>query len=115
MQKLVTKTTAPILAWMLALPALAQADPTGIRSEKIIDFSVYDLVYTLETLANWLLAIIGIVAVIMILYGAFLYIVAAGDEDKVKKAKNVIIYGLVGVVVAILAFAIVSFVASLLD
>ena len=59
-----------------------------------------------------LLFIIGAVAVIMLIIGGFRYIISAGDASKVQGAKNTILYALVGIVVAILAYAAVNFVIS---
>lgn len=62
------------------------------------------------TIINVVLGVIGFVAVLMIIYGGFLYTTSAGDSSKVTKAKNTIMYGIVGLVIALLAFAIVNFV-----
>jgi multisubunit Na+/H+ antiporter MnhB subunit len=58
---------------------------------------------------------IGVVAVIMIILGAISYATSQGDPGKVKKGKDTILYGIIGLVIAILAFAIVSFVLSALQ
>ena len=47
---------------------------------------------------------------VVIIYGGFMYTTSAGDSNKVTKAKNAIMYGIIGLVVAMLAFAIVNFV-----
>jgi len=54
--------------------------------------------------------IMGAVAVLIITIAAFQYVISAGDPQKVSKAKDAILYALIGLVVAILSFAIVSFV-----
>jgi high-affinity K+ transport system ATPase subunit B len=54
----------------------------------------------------------GIVAVFVIILGGVNYMMSQGDSGKIAKAKNTIIYGLIGLIVTILAFAIVSFVLS---
>lgn len=59
---------------------------------------------------NTLLFLIGIVAVVMIIMGGFRYIVSNGDTGAMTAAKNTILYAVVGLVVAIAAFAIVNFV-----
>lgn len=59
---------------------------------------------------NLLLFIIGVVAVIMIIYGGIQYTTSAGDTGKVTNAKNTILYSVVGLVVALLAYALVNFV-----
>lgn len=66
----------------------------------------------LNNIINVALAVIGFVAVVMIIVGGFQYTTSAGDASKVTKAKNTILYGIIGVVVALLAFAIVNFVLS---
>jgi hypothetical protein len=53
---------------------------------------------------------VGIVSVVIIIISGIQYALAAGDEAKVKKAKKMLIGALVGLAVAILAFAITDFV-----
>lgn len=55
---------------------------------------------------------VGVVSVIMLMIGGTKYIVSSGDPAKVNNAKDTILYALVGLVVAILAQTIVSFVLS---
>ena len=57
---------------------------------------------------------IGIIAVIMIIVGGIMYATSMGDPGKAKKAKDAIMYGIVGLVIALLAFAIVRFVTGVL-
>jgi len=52
----------------------------------------------------------GIVAVIVIIIGGVSYMLSRGDSQKVQKGKNTILYGIIGLVVVLLSFAIVSFV-----
>ena len=59
---------------------------------------------------NVLLYIVGVLAVVMIIYGGFVYMTSAGDAAKVNKGKTILIYSIVGLVIAILAYAIVNFV-----
>lgn len=56
--------------------------------------------------------LIGILAVIMIIMGGINYLLSRGDSDKVKKGKNTILYGIIGLLVALLAYAIVGFVTG---
>lgn len=56
--------------------------------------------------------ILGGIAVIMIVFGGFMYTTSAGDAGKVKNAKNTILYAIVGLIVAVFATAIVSFVLA---
>lgn len=65
-----------------------------------------------KDIVNIMLFIIGAIAVIMIIYGGIRYTTSAGDSSHVKAAKDTILYAVVGLVVAILAYAIVNFVVG---
>jgi ABC-type Na+ efflux pump permease subunit len=67
----------------------------------------------IKTIVNVLLFIIGLISVIMIIVGGFMYTTSAGDSGQVTKAKNTILFAVVGLVVAFLAFAIVNYVVNL--
>ena len=64
----------------------------------------------LQIIINVVIGIIGFIAVAMIIVGGVQYTTSAGDATKVTKAKNTILYGVVGLVIALLAFAIVNFI-----
>lgn len=59
-----------------------------------------------------LLGVIAAISVLMIIIGGLRYVISGGDPKKTADAKNTILYAIVGVVVALLAFAIVSFVTT---
>jgi hypothetical protein len=63
-----------------------------------------------STIISIALGIIGALALLIITVSGLRYITAGGNPEKVSKAKNGIIYSLVGLVVAISAEAIVAFV-----
>lgn len=58
------------------------------------------------------LSLIGIIGVGIIIYGGISYTLSTGDAAKVNKAKNIILYGVVGLIVAGLAYVIVEFVSK---
>ncbi len=66
----------------------------------------------IQRIINLVIFIIGMVAVVMIILGGVNYATSQGDPGKVKKAKDTILYGIIGLVVAILAFALVNFIIS---
>jgi hypothetical protein len=65
-----------------------------------------------HTVVNLLSAIVGIVAVIMIIVGGFRYITSGGNDASVTAAKNTILYAIIGLVVVALAQIIVRFTLS---
>ena len=67
---------------------------------------------TFRTLTNVMLYLIGAISVIMLIIGGLRYVVSGGDSSAVQAAKNTILYAVVGIIVAILAYAVVSFVIS---
>ncbi len=71
-----------------------------------------DLMSILNLIINVALGVIGFVAVVMIIMGGVQYTTSSGDAAKVTKAKNTIMYGVVGLVIALLAFAIVNFILT---
>lgn len=70
------------------------------------------LIGTVGTIINVILGCTGMIAVAMIIYGGIQYIASAGDTNKVKKAKDTILYSVLGLIVSLLAFAIVNFVIN---
>jgi hypothetical protein len=63
-------------------------------------------------LINIFSALIGIAAVVVIIYAGFRYVTSAGSQDGVKAAKDAIIYAIIGLIVVALAQAIVHFVLN---
>jgi len=59
-----------------------------------------------ERIVLWVLAIAGMIAVLFLIYGGFLYLTAGGDAERVTKAKTTIINAVIGIIVIALAFAI---------
>ena len=88
--------------------ALAQVRPPAVNLTRT------NILYLLNTILTWVDMAIFIIGILIILYAAFSYMTAAGDEEKIGKAKRTFIYGLVGIGVAILAFGIWELVASFL-
>lgn len=120
------KTIRVALAGLLIVPALAlgvslvapapdtlaqlnsglDATNTGELPENLADGD--DSVF--KTVVNVMLFIIGALSVIMLIYGGIRYTVSGGDSGSVTSAKNTILYAIIGIIVAIFAYAIVNFV-----
>ncbi|HEX8390078.1 MAG TPA: pilin [Candidatus Saccharimonadales bacterium] len=80
----------------------------GVR--EINNGSSVDLSGFIERVVNILLFVIGAVAVVMIIIGGIRYTTSNGDSSQVSSAKSTILYAVVGLILAIASFAIVSFV-----
>ena len=73
-------------------------------------FGTADLRDTIVSLVNVLLGFLGIIAVIIILWGGFKWMTAGGNEEKVGEARSLIIAGIIGLAIIIASFAISRFV-----
>lgn len=67
-----------------------------------------------KQITNTVLYIVGIIAVIMLIIGGVKYLVSGGDSKKVTDAKNTVLYAIIGLIIALLSYAIVNFVVSAL-
>ena len=76
------------------------------------DSTKTDLWGTVNTIINVVLGALGIITVIMIIIGGFTYLTSQGDPGKVKKGRDTLLYGIIGLIIALLAFAIVNFVLA---
>ena len=65
-----------------------------------------------STITNTLLFVLGAISVIMIIIGGLRYVISGGNSTAVTAAKNTILYAIVGVIVALLAYAIINFVLT---
>jgi hypothetical protein len=74
-----------------------------------------DLKGTIANIINIVLGFLGIVAVIIILFGGFKWMTAAGNEDQVSQARTMIVQGIIGLFVVFAAWAIASFVIGQLQ
>lgn len=91
----------------------AAKSPTCVDAQKSQDGSnnsIYGKDGVLTKVVNLLSIVIGIAAVIMIVVGGAMYVLAGGDSAKINTAKNTIIYSLIGLVVAVVAPMIIRFV-----
>ena len=81
------------------------ADSTGQQDTRSAGDIAKDVV-------NIMFFIIGVMAVIMIIWGGIRYVLSAGNSAALTSAKNTIVYSIIGLIIAILAYAIVNFVIN---
>ncbi|MBN1326019.1 hypothetical protein JW977_03525 [Candidatus Falkowbacteria bacterium] len=64
---------------------------------------------------NLFLGLVGAMFVVLIIYGGFLYMTAAGTTEKVQKAKKIIIYAVIGLLIVAAAYSITYFISSAIE
>ena len=107
-------------ALMLTLPVSAVTCPAGTNRQgssasTLAECNIENdnsLIPTILNIIQVTIGVLALVAVIVIIFAGVQYTTSAGNAGKVKKAKDSILYGIIGLVIAILAFAIVNFVLS---
>lgn len=110
---------AVALAPALPVSAVTCADAAACINSGVTDAggttaNKTDVGAIIKTIVNTLLFIIGAVSVVMIVIGGLKYVLSNGESAAVTSAKNTIFYAVIGLVVAALAYAIVSWVISVL-
>ena len=98
--------TVPVFA--LALPA--QAIDLGLDYAKNLGLAEADPREATIGLISLLLTFVGIIAIVIMLYGGFIWMTAAGNEEKVSKAKKIIASGIIGLIVILSSWLIINFV-----
>jgi len=59
-------------------------------------------------IVNYFLGFLGLIAVIMVIYGGITYVISAGNDESVGNAKKIIQYALVGIIIILVSFVLVQ-------
>ena len=78
------------------------------------DWGMVCLLNTVYNVTNWVFYIMTLIAVLMIVFGGFTYITAAGDPAKAGKGKSILTYAIIGLAIALIAKLIPSLVRFIL-
>lgn len=70
---------------------------------------------TIKSVIQLFQVIVGLISVFMIIYGGLKYITSGGNDNAIKGARNTILYAVIGLVIVVIAQAIVSFVLNRFD
>jgi len=94
------------LTGLLAVPLIGLAQAAGAAP-------TLDIMDVLDRITNWLFTILLIIAAIFIIIAAYFFVTAQGDPEKTKKARDFVLYALVGVLVAFCAKGLVMLVKTM--
>ena len=111
-------TNAALLsAYLFASKALAQIPggaggglntQGGIFGGQVEGVAKGGFVETLGSIINYFLGFVGLVAVLILIYGGFTMITSQGEEDKFKEGRQMIIYAVIGIVVIVISYTLVG-------
>ncbi len=74
-----------------------------------------DLQAAVLNIIRWILGLLGLIGVVMVLYGGFTWMTAGGNEEKIEKAKKIISAAIIGIVIVVLSWAIVTYSLNVLQ
>ena len=101
-----------LLTWIGVNKVFAQADPFGVNDLTSTELGTKPIAETVAGIINIFLGLLGILAVILILYGGFIWMTSRGEVDKVQRAKTIMISAVIGLVIVLSAYAIARFIVS---
>jgi len=93
--------------------ALAQFGGTPPTEPPIVGNTYGGIIDIFKTISGWMLGILIAVAVIFLIYAAFLYLTSGGEQESLTKAKNFLIYAIIAIGVGLLARGLVILAGTL--
>ena len=108
MKKFAIALTFCAILTLTAMPVLALE--TGIDYGSFTGLGTKDIREGMMNIINVLLGFIGILAIVIILWGGFRWLTSGGNEEKVAEAKKVITAGIIGLIIIFAAYALATFV-----
>ena len=121
--KILSLCLVAVFALALVAPAMVEAKSSGTADPlKLLNetakqsgqTSTRDLPEVVGSIIQWVLGIVGIILLVMFVYGGVLYATSAGNEDKVETAKKVMMYAIIGIVIIALAFVLTRYIIQAL-
>jgi len=105
----IKKTMYAVLAVVATLPVAASAQWSvgkgNAQNSGLPTGSIYGII---TSTMNWLLAILGFIAIIGFVISGILYLTAAGNDSQIEKAKGAMTASIIGVIVALVGFVVVQ-------
>jgi uncharacterized membrane protein len=114
MNKLTTFIFVALLG-LLLLPSaqlLAQGDPLGLEYGRASGLGEQDVRSTTAGVINVALSLLGIIALVLIVYAGFMWMTAAGNSEQIDKAKGILRAAIIGLVIILMAYSITQFVVD---
>jgi len=87
-------------------------DPSTLSVFKLPEGTIYNII---ENVLSWILAIVGFIALIAFAIAGIMYLTAAGDDERMKTAKNAMTYSIIGVIVALSGLVVIWAADSMLN
>ena len=103
--------TSPVLAANVFQDAGTKLKDTGVSENSIV--SSQSLPERIGITVSFLLSIVGVLLLVNVIYAGFQWTISKGNPETIKKARNTIIYSIVGMIIVIAAYAIAQYITTL--
>ena len=101
---------------MFSLPMVVRAAGVNLgltpQVEQELGLGTNDIRVTVASIINVFMGLLGIIAVVIVLYGGFTWMTAMGNEEKTTQARQMIVAGIIGLAIILSAYAIARFVIN---
>jgi hypothetical protein len=99
-------------AWLWFAQAVNAQPDLGLSSTSAIGLGNADIRLIIARVIRVALELLGTIALVLIIYAGFLWMTAAGEEDKVATAKKIILNAIIGLALILSSYAITSFIIN---
>lgn len=106
-----------IVSILTIVPAITHgqtlnADPLGLNYGAESGLSAQDPRLSVVRIINFVLGLLGIIAVVLIIYAGFMWMTSAGNEDRIETAQQILWGAIIGLVIIFASYAITRFVVT---
>jgi len=106
-----TTTTVPVTTTTTTPGSTTTTTTSGLSGLNLPNKPVSDII---ADLVDWLLTLVTVIAILMLVIGGVMYLVATGDEMRLQSAKRIIVYAIVGLFVCGISYIIVKTIADII-
>jgi len=107
--------TLVVLFLALAPAVFAQTLDVGLQYGEYTGLSSQDIRISIMKIVRAALGFLGVLVIVIILYGGFIWMTSGGNPEKIDKAKKILTNALIGLIIILSAFSIVWFIISMLE
>ncbi|MDD3285828.1 MAG: hypothetical protein PHG95_04340 [Patescibacteria group bacterium] len=102
--------TLPVLAQSTSIVDTTGTTASGTNKYNTGDYTLDDIVMIAIRASRWILGIVGSLALLMFVYGGFMFLISSGSSDKISKAKTILVAAVVGLIIVFGSYLIIQFV-----
>ena len=90
---------------------------TGIEAGYPVEYETSQklLMHTIAKIIGVILTFVGVIFLVLMIYGGYTWMLARGNEQEVSKARSIVINSLIGVIIVLAGYALTSFIKAIID